>query len=85
MCTQSRISINCDVCHKRYTSKLGNWGECNDRAEGKGCDGTRDDWVDSVGGTCGVCIVSLDKAMKRRSELEEEGDTSDEDCEDGTI
>jgi hypothetical protein len=84
MCNQQITSVNCDVCHQQYTTQTGRWGECIDHAQGKGCDGTRDDWTDTIGGTCGMCIIRIDKEVKRRR-AQEETEPSDKRNGDATV
>lgn len=70
MCTQWWISVNCNVCGNRYTQNMAGWQICWKVAQGEVCGGTKVDWVDRQGGTCGECIVQMAREDRERRERE---------------
>jgi len=38
--------------------------------KGEDCGGAKNDWIDHEGGTCGECIIKMDKEDKERRRRE---------------
>ena len=66
MCTQWWISINCNVCDKRYTQTKAELQICDKPRKGEVCSGIISDWIDHEGGTCAACIIIKDREERER-------------------